>query len=206
MKVLVIGGGGREHALCDALARSDKVQTVFCAPGNGGIEDVATCLPDLLASDVAGLVAFAKREAIDLTVVGPEAPLVAGICDHFRDEGLRVFGPGRSGARLEGSKAFAKEIMARHNVPTAAYRKFDSLAVAREHAEGLEFFPVVVKADGIAAGKGVTICNNVGETVKALEEAMGAKRFGAAGEVVVIEEFLRGEEASVHAITDSTLR
>lgn len=202
MKVLVIGGGGREHALCDALSRSEKVEAVFCAPGNGGIEDVATCLPNLLTSDLEGLLAFAKAEAIDLTVVGPEAPLVAGICDQFRDAGLRVFGPGRSGARLEGSKAFAKEIMARHNVPTGGYRKFTTLASAREHAEQLEFFPVVVKADGLAAGKGVTICNNVGETVKALEESMGAKRFGTAGETVVIEEFLRGDEASVHAVTD----
>ena len=202
MKVLVIGGGGREHALCDALARSSKVEQVFCAPGNGGIEDVATCLPELLASDAEGLVAFAKREAIDLTVIGPEAPLVAGLADDFRAEGLRVFGPSRSGARLEGSKRFAKELMARHNIPTADYRVFDSLAEARDHVEQWAFYPVVVKADGLSAGKGVTICQNAGEAKVALEEAMAAKRFGAAGETVVIEEFLRGQEASVHIVTD----
>lgn len=204
MKVLVVGGGGREHALCDVLGRSPKVETVFCAPGNGGIADVATCMPNLLASDLEGIVAFAKEEGIDLTVIGPEAPLVAGLADHMREHGLRVFGPGRAGARLEGSKTFAKEIMSRHNVPTAAYRRFDTLASARDYAESIEFYPVVVKADGLAAGKGVTICMSKQEALAAIDEAMGAKRFGDAGDSIVIEEFLRGEEASVHAITDGS--
>ena len=203
MKVLVVGGGGREHALCVALAKSPKVDSVFCAPGNGGIASVAECRPDLLASDVEGLVVFAKDAGVDLTVVGPEAPLVAGIVDRFQEEGLRIFGPSKEAARLEGSKDFAKQIMLKNNVPTAAHRTFSELAEAKEYVEEqVDVFPVVVKADGLAAGKGVSICETREEALAALEEAMGARRFGDAGSMVVIEEFLRGEEASVHAITD----
>ena len=202
MKVLVIGGGGREHALCVALARSPRVSQLFCAPGNGGIAQVAECLPDLLVGDFDRLAQFVEEEGVDLTVVGPEAPLVNGIVDYFRERGLRIFGPDRKGAQLEGSKAFAKALMARQSVPTASYVKFSDFAEARAHVEDLEFFPVVLKADGLAAGKGVVICKDRDEALEALTEMMQGRVFGEAGETVVIEEFLRGQEASVHAVTD----
>jgi phosphoribosylamine--glycine ligase len=202
VKVLVVGGGGREHALCVALAKSPKVDAIFCAPGNGGIAAIAECHPDLLASDLEGLAAFAKDACVDLTVVGPEAPLVAGIVDRFQEEGLRIFGPSKLAARLEGSKDFAKQVMLRNNVPTAGHRTFTELAEATEYVEQHEVYPVVVKADGLAAGKGVSICTSRHAALAALDEAMGARRFGDAGAMVVMEEFLRGEEASVHAITD----
>ena len=201
-KVLVIGSGGREHALCDALARSPQVTQVYCAPGNGGIDAVATCMPDMLVGDFDRLAAFAQEEGIDLTVVGPEVPLVDGIVDYFHERGLAVFGPTKAGAQLEGSKAFAKKLMARHNVPTAGYVEFDDYASAKAHLQELEYYPVVLKADGLAAGKGVTICHDRAEALAALDEMMIDKRFGDAGEKLVIEEFLRGEEASVHVITD----
>ncbi len=200
--VLVIGSGGREHALCDALARSPQVDQVFCAPGNGGIEAVATCLPDMLVGDFDRLAAFATEEGIDLTVVGPEVPLVEGIVDHFREQGLAIFGPTKAGAQLEGSKAFAKKLMARHNVPTASYVEFDDYAAAKSHLDELEYFPIVLKADGLAAGKGVIICQTKAEALAALDDMMIDKRFGDAGAKLVVEEFLRGEEASVHVITD----
>jgi phosphoribosylamine--glycine ligase len=202
VKVLVIGGGGREHALATALARSPKVEHVWCAPGNGGIAAVAECVPGLLVSDLDGLADFAEERGVDLTVVGPEAPLVSGIVDRFEERGLAIFGPSRAAARLEGSKAFAKRVMLRNNVPTASYRAFTSQAEAREYVEQLEVFPQVVKADGLAAGKGVTVCETRAEAHAALGEAMEARRFGEAGRTVLIEEYLRGEEASVHAITD----
>jgi phosphoribosylamine--glycine ligase len=200
--VLVIGGGGREHALCHALARSPRVERVYCAPGNGGISEVAECVPDLLVGDAKGLVEFAERRRVDLTVVGPEAPLVDGIVDAFRARGLTIFGPDRKAAQLEGSKAFAKNLMRRHNIPSAQYRVFHDLEEAEAWCRQAETFPVVVKADGLAAGKGVTICESAKEAQAAVAEAMGAKRFGEAGATVVIEEFLRGEEASVHVVTD----
>ena len=204
MKVLVVGGGGREHALCWALSRSDRVTQVFCAPGNGGIADIATCRPDLLVSDLEGLVQFAKAEDIDLTVIGPEAPLVSGIVDHFEAAGLTVFGPSAKAAQLEGSKDFAKQVMLRNNVPTAAYRRFDDAEDAEAYLRQLDLFPVVVKADGLAAGKGVSICTSRQQALAAVAEMMTDRRFGEAGRRIVIEEFLRGEEASVHAITDGT--
>lgn len=202
MKVLVVGGGGREHALCSALARSPLVSALHCAPGNGGIEAVATCHPNLLASDLEGLAAFAAAEGVDLTVVGPEAPLVAGIADLFRARGLRIFGPTREAARLEGSKRYAKELMRRHNVPTADYQVFRELAPAREYLCGPAHYPLVLKADGLAAGKGVTVCPDREAALAALAECMQEERFGEAGRTVVVEEYLRGEEASVHAVTD----
>ncbi len=202
MKVLVVGSGGREHALCEALSRSPRVTKLYCAPGNGGIDDVAECLPDLLASDFDRLAEFAEQNEIGLTVVGPEAPLVDGIVDYFTECGLTVFGPSKAAAQLEGSKAFAKELMGRHNVPTAGYETFTEYAPARDHLEQLEYFPVVLKADGLAAGKGVIICEDRDAAIAALTEMMEDKRFGEAGATVVVEEFMRGEEASVHAITD----
>ena len=204
MKVLVVGGGGREHALCWALSRSPRVTEVLCAPGNGGIARIATCRPDLLVSDLDGLVQLAKSEAVDLTVIGPEAPLVAGIVDRFEEAGLAVFGPSGKAAQLEGSKDFAKQVMLRNNVPTAAYRRFDEAEDAEAYLKQLDLFPVVVKADGLAAGKGVVICTSRQQALAAVAEMMKDRRFGEAGRRIVIEEFLRGEEASVHAITDGT--
>ncbi|MDA1193907.1 MAG: phosphoribosylamine--glycine ligase [Planctomycetota bacterium] len=201
-KVLVIGSGGREHALCEALAASAQVAEVFCAPGNGGIGAVATCVPDLLLTDHERLAQFALEKRIDLTVVGPEGPLVGGIVDVFRGHGLVIFGPDKAGAQLEGSKVFAKRLMARHNVPTAGYFEFTDLEAARAHIAQQEWWPIVVKVDGLAAGKGVTVCLGPREAVAAIDEAMETKRFGDAGSRVIVEEFLRGEEASVHAITD----
>ncbi|MDJ0523716.1 MAG: phosphoribosylamine--glycine ligase [Planctomycetota bacterium] len=201
-KVLVIGGGGREHALCVALARSPQVGQVFCAPGNGGIASVAECLPELLVGDFDRLAAFAAENEIDLTVVGPENPLVDGIVDYFRERGLAIFGPDAKGAQLEGSKAFAKDLMARHNVPTAAYHVFDDFDEAHAHLQNLEYFPIVLKADGLAAGKGVVVCEDRETALQTITEMMAERRFGEASARVVIEEFLRGEEASVHAVTD----
>lgn len=201
-KVLVIGGGGREHALCAALAKSPQVGQVFCAPGNGGIASVAECLPDLLVNDFDRLAAFAADASIDLTVVGPENPLAGGIVDYFRERDLAIFGPDAKGAQLEGSKAFAKDLMARHNVPTAAYHVFDEFDAAHAYLQDLEYFPVVLKADGLAAGKGVVVCEDRESALQTITSMMAEKRFGQASERVVIEEFLRGEEASVHAITD----
>jgi phosphoribosylamine--glycine ligase len=202
VKVLVVGGGGREHALCTALAKSPRVEKVWCAPGSDGIASVAQCVPDLPTSQTDGLVAFAKTMRPDLVVVGPEAPLVAGLCDALRAEGIACFGPGAEGAKLEGSKSYAKSLMVRHNVPTAGCRVFGSAEEARAHLLATETYPVVVKADGLAAGKGVTVCYSRDEANRAVAEAMEQRRFGDAGATVVIEEFLRGEEVSVHAITD----
>jgi phosphoribosylamine--glycine ligase len=202
VRVLVVGAGGREHAICAALARSPKVEQIWCAPGNGGIESVATCLPELLASDTDGLVRFAKTAPADLTVVGPEAPLVAGIADRFREEGLRIFGPDRRAAELEGSKSFAKEFMLRHDIPTAVHRTFRDFEQARGWCEEASSVPLVVKVDGLAAGKGVRICETRGEAIDACRDAMVARRFGDAGATVVVEEFVRGEEASIHVVLD----
>ncbi len=204
MKVLVIGSGGREHALVVALSRSPSVKRVFCAPGNGGMIGDATPVPEIPVHDGEGIVAFAKRETIDLAVIGPEAPLVAGLADLLRDEGIAVFGPGRSGARLEGSKVFAKELMAKHDIPTASYHAFTQVAEALDYVRGNNYYPIVIKVDGLAAGKGVVICEDEPAATKALHELMTEKRFGEAGDRIVIEEFLRGEEVSVHAITDGS--
>jgi phosphoribosylamine--glycine ligase len=201
MKVLVVGGGGREHALAWKIAQSPRASRVFCAPGNAGIAGVAECV-DIGAEDVEGLLAWATRESIDLTVVGPEAPLCAGIVDRFEEAGLRVFGPSAAAAEIEGSKVFAKNLMSACQIPTATFHSFTDLADAQAYLRAQRDFPVVVKADGLAAGKGVLICADLQEALDAVESIMGEKKFGAAGASVVIEEHLTGEEASILALTD----
>jgi phosphoribosylamine--glycine ligase len=198
MKVLVVGSGGREHALVWAIRRSARVTALFVAPGNAGTGAVAENV-DIAATDIDALVAFARERAIDLTVVGPEAPLTAGIVDRFREAGLACYGPTAAAARLEGSKAFAKEFMQRHHIPTAAFSVFDDAAAAKAFARSLDA-PLVVKADGLAAGKGVIIATTHEDAERAIDDMMIDKRFGEAGGRVVVEAYLEGEEVSVHAI------
>jgi len=200
MKVLVVGGGGREHALAWKIARDSSAPQLFCAPGNAGTAHLGTNLP-FKANDVAGLLEWARRNRPDLTVVGPEAPLCAGIADEFAAAGLRVFGPGRDAARVEGSKAFAKELMLKAGVPTAPAEIFSDPAEAKRYIRR-HGAPVVVKADGLAAGKGVTVCRTVEEAERAVEACMMQRIFGPAGERVLIEDCLEGEEASVLALVD----
>ena len=202
MKILVLGAGGREHALIWKLHQSPSVEKIFCAPGNPGIEQFATSVP-LKANDVKGLLKFAKEEKIDLTVVGPEQPLVEGIVDAFEKRGFKIFGPSKAAAQLEGSKVFSKNFMERHRIPTAQHRSFarneskEAQAYLEHHS-----LPLVIKADGLAAGKGVLICNSLQEAQLALDEVIKKNAFGAAGEHVVVEEYLRGEEASMFVLTD----
>jgi len=200
MKVLVIGGGGREHTLVWKLSQSRKVDKIFCAPGNAGISELAECL-DIKTEDIESLLNFARYEWIDLTVVGPEAPLVMGIVDAFRKEGLRIFGPPASGARLEGSKAFAKDLMLKYGIPTAEYKTFTSYLHAEEYVR-LKGAPIVIKADGLAGGKGVFVAESVDEAIDALKKIMKEKLFGDAGRRVVVEQCLKGEEVSFMALTD----
>jgi len=202
VKVLVVGGGGREHALAWAVRRSAHVDRIFAAPGNGGTAGLAVNV-EIAADDVDALAAFARAESIDLTVVGPEAPLVAGIVDSFADQGLCCYGPRRAAARLEGSKVFAKEFMRRHGIPTAAFAVFDDAEAASVHVRARSA-PMVVKADGLAAGKGVTVAATREEALRAVEEAMVEGRFGKAGSRVLIEDCLAGEEVSVHAVCAGT--
>lgn len=201
MKVLVVGQGGREHALVWKLAQADSVSRVYCAPGNAGISEDSTLVP-IEGSDVEALVSFAITESIDLTVVGPEAPLVDGLVDAFQNAGLRAFGPSQGAAALEGSKAFAKEIMRRGNVPTAEYSVFDSPTAAIQFLDEREEQPWVIKADGLAAGKGVIVCQTRPEARSAVNEIMVDETFGNAGARLVIEECLVGEEASILALVD----
>lgn len=200
MNVLVVGSGGREHALAWKLRKSSGVSTVFCAPGNGGMEDAGTCVP-VSPVDVSGLTALVRKENICLTVVGPEVPLAEGIVDAFEKEKLKIFGPGQKASRLESSKVYAKEFMAKHEIPTADFQIFDSAgqAIAFLEKKGI---PVVVKADGLAAGKGVTVAHTTEEAVSAVRKIMEEKAFGEAGNRVVVEECLQGEEFSFMAITD----
>ena len=200
MRVLVVGGGGREHALIWKLAQSPRRPELYCAPGNAGIAGLAE-LVDLPIDDVAGLRRFARERGIDVTLVGPELPLVLGIVDAFEDEGLRILGPTRAAAALEGSKTFTKDLLQRTGVPTAAYASFDDHAAARRHLERVGA-PIVVKADGLAAGKGVAVCATLAEARRAVDEAMAEGAFGEAGRRVVLEECLAGEEVSFMALTD----
>jgi len=200
MRVLVIGGGGREHALCWKLASSPELTKLYCAPGNPGIEAVATCVP-IGVDEIRSLVDFAVQEAIDLTIVGPELPLTLGVVDAFRERGLRIFGPSGRAAELEGSKAFAKEFLARHRIPTAAFHVARDRDDAARAAAGFGF-PVVLKADGLAAGKGVLIVEDPDGLEDALDTFFAARRFGSAGDRVVVEEHLTGEEVSLIAFSD----
>ncbi|MGB8954975.1 MAG: phosphoribosylamine--glycine ligase [Tumebacillaceae bacterium] len=197
MKVLVIGGGGREHAIVWKLAQSPQQPALYCAPGNPGIAKLATCVP-IGAEDVAALADFAVQEGIDFTVVGPEAPLLAGIVDHFEERGLKAYGPKRAAALIEGSKAFAKEVMTRANVPTASYADFTDVDAARAYVRE-QGAPIVIKADGLAAGKGVVVAQTLEEAEAALDMMMNENAFGDAGSKVVVEEFLTGQEATVMA-------
>lgn len=200
MKVLVIGSGAREHALCWKLKQSPGVTRIYAAPGSDGIGQIAECVP-IKVNELNALAAFAREQKIDLTVVGPEDPLVEGIVDLFQKKQLRIYGPTRKAARLEGSKDFAKDIMARHGIQTAGHKTYDQPAPALEYLRNCDY-PVVLKADGLAAGKGVTIARTFEEAEAAINESMVAKRFGVAGRRVLIEDFLVGEEVSVHAISD----
>jgi phosphoribosylamine--glycine ligase len=201
VRVLVVGAGGREHALAWKLARSPRAERVLAAPGSDGIARTAECFPDVAAGDAAGLATLAKRERVDLVVVGPEEPLANGIADRLREAGLAVFGPGAAAARLEGSKAFARAFMQRHRIPHPRFEVCADAEAARR-AIAARGGRCVVKADGLAAGKGVAVCASAAEAEAALEEMMGRRRFGAAGARVVVEDVLVGEEASYYAISD----
>lgn len=200
MKVLVVGGGGREHALCWKISKSKKVDKIYCAPGNAGIAEVAECVA-IGAMEFDKLVAFAKENAIDLTVVGMDDPLVGGIVDAFEKEGLRIFGPRKNAAILEGSKAFSKDLMKKYNIPTAAYENFNSPEAAMKYLETADM-PIVLKADGLALGKGVLICNTREEAMAGVKTLMMDKQFGDAGNTIVIEEFMTGREVSVLSFVD----
>ncbi|MBI5643483.1 MAG: phosphoribosylamine--glycine ligase [Deltaproteobacteria bacterium] len=200
MKVLIIGSGGREHALAWKLSKSSLVEKLFIAPGNPGTAEVGKNVA-IPAEDIEGLKEFAKKEGIGLTIVGPELPLTLGIVDSFTREGLRAFGPTKRAAELEGSKVFSKDLMLKHNIPTAHYKKFDNPDFARSYID-THNPPFVVKADGLAAGKGVVICHTREEAYTAVDLIMKQKAFGVAGKRIIVEEFLTGEEASFLAITD----
>ncbi len=200
MKVLVIGGGGREHTLVWKIKQSKKVSSIYCAPGNAGIAEIAECV-DIKAEDINSLLRFAKEHHINLTVVGPEAPLVAGVVDEFKKEGLRVFGPDKRAAQIEGSKVWAKNILNKYQIPTGKAEIFDNPKVAVGYATRQKM-PLVIKADGLAAGKGVIIANNEEEIRKAIDLIMVKESFGEAGKRVIIEEYLEGEEFSFIALTD----
>ncbi len=202
MKVLIIGSGGREHALAWQCAQFDEVEHVFVAPGNAGsaLENKTSNI-QIDSEDIPGLIKFAQSESIDITIVGPEAPLVLGIADKFNDQGLSIFGPSKLASQLEGSKAFCKDFLARNNIPTAYYEVFTKTAPAIEYVKN-KGLPIVIKADGLAAGKGVIIANTLSEATRAINDMLEGNRFGEAGSSVVIEEFLRGEEASFIVMVD----
>lgn len=202
MKVLVVGSGGREHAIVTSVAKSKRVDKIYCAPGNAGIAQLAECVP-IPAMDIAEMVAFAKEKEIDLTIVGMDDPLVAGMVDAFEAQGLRVFGPRKNAAIIEGSKAFSKGLMKKYNIPTAAYETFDSPEAALAYLETAKM-PIVLKADGLALGKGVLICNTREEAKEGVKTLMLDKQFGSAGDTIVVEEFMTGREVSVLCFCDGT--
>ena len=200
MKVLVVGGGGREHAICWKISKSSKLSKIYCAPGNAGIAEVAECV-NIKAMEFDKLAAFAKDNQIDLTVVGMDDPLVGGIVDVFEAEGLRVFGPRKNAAILEGSKAFSKDLMKKYHIPTAAYETFTSPKEAKKYLETSKY-PIVLKADGLALGKGVLICETKEDAMAGVNELMLDKKFGSAGNTIVVEEFMTGREVSVLSFVD----
>lgn len=200
MKVFIVGSGGREHAIVTSVVKSSKVDKIYCAPGNAGIAEYAECV-NIGVMEFDRLVEFAKKEEVDLTIVGPDDPLVAGAVDAFEAAGLRVFGPRQNAAILEGSKAFSKDLMKKYNIPTAAYENFDSADEALTYLETASF-PIVLKADGLALGKGVLICNNLEEAKAGVKTIMLDKQFGDSGNTMVIEEFMTGREVSVLSFVD----
>ena len=200
MKVLIVGSGGREHAIAWAAKKSPKVDEIYCAPGNGGISEIATCVP-IGAMEFDKLTAFAKENAIDFTIIGMDDPLVGGIVDAFEAEGLKVFGPRKNAAIIEGSKAFSKDLMKKYHIPTAAYETFTSPEAAMEYLKTAKM-PIVLKADGLALGKGVLICQNREEAMEGVKTLMLDKQFGTAGDTIVVEEFMTGREVSVLAFCD----
>jgi len=202
MKVLVVGSGGREHAIVTSISKSDKVSKIYCAPGNAGIAALAECV-DIGVMDFDKLVAFAKEKEIDLVVVAPDDPLVAGAVDAFEAAGIRAFGPRANAAIIEGSKAFSKDLMKKYGIPTAAYENFTDPDSAIKYLETATF-PIVLKADGLALGKGVLICNDLEEAKAGVKEIMLDKHFGSAGNTMVIEEFMTGREVSVLCFCDGT--
>ncbi|WFD09936.1 phosphoribosylamine--glycine ligase [Tepidibacter hydrothermalis] len=201
MKVLVVGSGGREHAICHKLLNEDKASKIYCAPGNAGISEIAEIV-DIKDSDIDGLIDFAKKNDIDITIVGPELSLVMGIVDEFEKNNMKIFGPNKACALLEGSKSYSKEFMIKHDIPTAKYKEFNNLDEAIKNV-GIYGYPVVVKADGLAAGKGVIIATCEKEAVDSLNDMMQNKKFGSAGEKVIIEEFLTGIETSILTFVDN---
>ena len=200
MKVLIVGGGGREHAIAYCVAKSSKVEKMYCAPGNAGIAELAECVP-IGAMEFDKLVAFAKEKEIDLAIVGMDDPLVGGLIDEFEKAGIRAFGPRKNAAILEGSKAFSKDLMKKYDIPTAAYENFDNADEALAYLETAKF-PIVLKADGLALGKGVLICNTLEEAKDGVKEIMLDKKFGASGNTMVVEEFMTGREVSVLSFVD----
>ena len=200
MKVLIVGGGGREHAIAYCVAKSSKVEKMYCAPGNAGIAELAECVP-IGAMEFDKLVTFAKEKEIDLAIVGMDDPLVGGLIDEFEKAGIRAFGPRENAAILEGSKAFSKDLMKKYDIPTAAYENFDNADEALAYLETAKF-PIVLKADGLALGKGVLICNTLEEAKAGVKEIMLDKKFGASGNTMVVEEFMTGREVSVLSFVD----
>ncbi|MCM1046673.1 MAG: phosphoribosylamine--glycine ligase [Candidatus Gastranaerophilales bacterium] len=201
MKVLIVGSGGREHAIAASVAKSAKVDKIYCAPGNAGIAQIAECV-DIGAMEFDKLVAFAKEKAVDFTIVGMDDPLVGGLVDVMEEAGLRVFGPRKNAAILEGSKAFSKDLMKKYQIPTAAYESFDDAEAAIRYLEEEAAYPIVLKADGLALGKGVLICNTKQEALEGVKTIMQDKKFGAAGDRMVVEAFLTGPEVSVLSFVD----
>lgn len=200
MKVLIVGSGGREHAIASSVAKSPRVDKIYCAPGNAGIGQIAECVP-IGAMEFDKLVAFSKEKEIDFTIIGMDDPLVGGVVDAFEAEGLKVFGPRKNAAILEGSKAFSKDLMKKYNIPTAAYENFDDADKALAYLETAKM-PIVLKADGLALGKGVLICNTLEEAKAGVKEIMLDKKFGSAGNHMVVEEFMTGREVSVLSFVD----
>jgi phosphoribosylamine--glycine ligase len=204
MKVLVVGSGGREHALCWKIAQSELVDEVLALPGNPGTAAVGRNVGGVDPEDVVGVVRVAREEEVELVVIGPEGPLCAGLADGLRSEGIAVFGPGKAGAQLEGSKLFAKELLDRHRIPTGAWKRFDRAGAAKDYLENLKVWPIVIKADGLAAGKGVFVVGDSKEACHVVDQVMEERQLGEAGCEILIEEFLVGQEVSIHVVTDGT--